>query len=392
MHRIRIWLKAAGMAAGILAWGCAAAQTTTGITKDSIKIGLIGPMTGPAALFGKAVFGAEAVYRRINDQGGINGRKIVLVREDTGCNPARGMAAVKKLIYQDQVFAIDGGLCSNVVVAVKPEVEKARIPFMGLGAATPKLAEPFVPTIYQPVATTDIVGRALVDFAMSKPGTKKIAFVSHSDDWGKSNLEPALDQLKRKYGLDPVANLTMERGSTDATPQILRLRKSGADFVIVMMYPAEVAIFMRDAYKYGLKLPTLAPQSISLDDTRDRAGGPATVRNFFVFYPYAHPVDSPEMQKWAALIKKYYPSERIESFSFLGMSGALAMVKAMQDAGPDLSREKLVQALDKLHDFDTGISSAPLTFTPHDHAGIKGGAMATYKDGKVVVVKTWQGK
>ncbi|WP_186332121.1 ABC transporter substrate-binding protein [Bordetella genomosp. 13] len=385
----RIFMAACAALAMGLAGG-ARAQDTTGLTKDTIKIGVFGPMTGSAALFGKAVFGVEAVFKEVNDKGGIHGRKIQLVREDTACDPARGLAAYKKLVAQEKVFAVNGGLCSNVMMAVKGEIEKSKVPFVVIGAASPAISRPLVPNLFQPVATTDDIGRTLIDYAMSRPNTSKIAFVSHSDDWGKSNRDPAVAYLKEKYKLDPVADLTMERASSDATPQILRLRNSGAEFVVLMMYPAEVAVFMRDAYKYGLKVPVLGPQSISLEDTRDRVGGVAAVRNMAVYYPYARPLHSPEMRQWTQLINKYYPNERVESFSFLGMSGAYALVKALQDAGPDLTREKLITALDGIRNFDSGISSAPINFSPQEHAGIRGGAMAKFKDDQIVVVKQWE--
>lgn len=370
--------------------GGACAQDTTGLTKDTIKIGVFGPMTGSAALFGKSVFGVEAVLREVNDKGGIHGRKIEIVREDTACDPARGLAAYKKLVAQEQVFAINGGLCSGVMMALKGEIEKSKVPFVVIGAASPAISRPLVANLFHPVATTDDVGRTMIDYAMSRPDTTKIAFVSHSDDWGKSNRDPAVAHLKEKYRLDPVADLTMERGSSDATPQIMRLRSAGAEFVVLMMYPAEVAVFMRDAYKYGLKVPVLGPQSISLEDTRDRAGGIAAVRNMAVYYPYAHPIHSPEMEKWGKLINKYYPSERVESFSFLGMSGTYALVKALQDVGPDLTREKLIAALDSIKDFESGISSVPISFSPQNHAGIRGGAMAKFRGDEIVVVKKWE--
>ncbi len=372
---------------GLTAHGLATAQET-GITKDTIKIGVMGPLTGPAAVFGKGVFGAEAVFKEANDKGGIHGRRIEIVRDDDGCDPARGLAAFKK--QASQVFAIDGASCTNVMMAIKGEVEKAKIPFMVLGAASPAVSNPISPNIFQPIATTIDVGHTMIDYIMSKPGTTKVAFVSHSDDWGKANRDPAVGWLKEKYKLDPVLDLTMERGSTDATPQVLKLRSSGAQFIVLMMYPAEVAIFMRDLYKYGVKTPTLAPQSISLEDTRDRVGNPAAVQNFGVFYAYAHPLASPEMQKVAAMINKYYPEERVENFSFLSMTGAYALVRGLQDAGPEPTREKLVAALNNLKNFDPGIASSPLTFSAQDHAGIKGGAIATFRGGKVVVVKSWQ--
>jgi branched-chain amino acid transport system substrate-binding protein len=381
-------LPAIALSVGLIA--PALAQDVPGVTKDTIKIGVIGPMTGSAALFGKSVFGVEALYRDINERGGINGRKIEIIREDDGCDPARGIAAVKKLVSQDRVFAINGIACSGVAMAVKQDISKTDVPLMIMSAASDAISNPTAPNVFQAVATTNVVGRTMIDFAMSKAGTDKIAFVSHSDDWGKSNREPAIAQLKSKYGKESILDLTMERGSNDATPQILKIKNSGAQFVVMMMYPAEVAIFVRDARKYGLKIPMLGPMSISLEDTRDRAGGLAAVENLYVFYPYAAPFASPEMKKWADLITKYFPGERIESFSFLGMGSTLAMIEGLKNAGPELNREKLVAALNGIKNFDTGVISAPVTFSGDDHAGIKGGAMATFKNGQVTVLKSWQ--
>ena len=368
----------------------AVAQEVPGVTQDTIKIGVIGPMTGSAALFGKSVFGVEALYKDVNERGGIHGRKIELVREDDACDPARGIAAMKKLVAQDQVFAVNGVACSGVAMALKQDITATDVPFMVMSAASDTISNPTVANVFQAVANTSVVGRTMIDFAMSKPGTDKIAFVSHSDDWGKSNREPAIDQLKAKHGLDPVLNLTMERGSTDATPQILQIRNSGAQFVVMMMYPAEVAIFVRDAHKYGLKIPKLGPMSISLEDTRDRVGGLDAVQDMFVFYPYTAPFDSAEMTRWGELINKYYPGERVESFSFLGMGSAMAVIEALEKTGPKLTRAKFTDTLNSLTDFETGVLSAPITFTADDHAGVKGGAMATFRDGKVVVLKSWQ--
>jgi branched-chain amino acid transport system substrate-binding protein len=384
-------LFAALLGASALTVGIAsAADSTIGVEKDKIKIGVMGPMSGPAAVFGKAVFGVEALYKRVNDEGGIHGRKIELIREDTACDPAKGLAAYRKLVSQDRVFAINGGLCSSVVLALKPEIVKANIPFVTIGAVAGGISNPVAPTLFQSVATGDEVARTMIDFAMTRPATKKLAFVGPSDEWGKSNIEPALAHLKKQYGLEPTQLLTMEKGSTDATPHILKIRAAGADVVVAMMYPAEMAIFLRDAYKYGLKLPVLAPQSISLEDTRARAGTAAAVQNLYVYYPYVAPFDSPEMKQWAALIAKYYPEERIENFSFLGMGGTLALLEALKKAGPELTREKFVAAMDATHNLETGVLGTTLSFSPTNHAGVRGGNMATFKGDKVVVLKAWQ--
>ena len=384
----KVFTSAALLLFAITAAGSSRAADVPGVTKDTIKLGVFAPLTGQATIGAKAMYGALAIYKDANDKGGVNGRKIEPVVEDDGCDPNKGITAVKKLIAQDQVFMIHGGWCSGVVLAAKPELMKdPTLPFMDLAAAAASISKPVVKNIYQPVATTDTVARTMVDFALSKSGSKRIAIISHSDEWGKSHLEPALAEMKAK-GAEPVETVYFERGSVDATAQTLKLREAKPDVVLAILYPAEISIYLRDAYKFGLTASTLGTQGVSLEDTAKRVGIPDAVKNFYVFYPLADTVDSPALQKWAEIFKKYYPNETVDTVNFLSMSGALAVLDALKKLGPDVTREGMIAQLDGLGTVDFGIQSAPLTFSADNHAGIKSGKMITFKDGKPTIVAT----
>lgn len=387
---MKLWKRLAlGSALATMIAAPAIADETQGVTDDTIKIGIIGPMTGSAAIFGKSVFGLEALYKQANDNGGINGRKIELVREDSACDPSRGIAAAKKLMAQDKVFMIHGAACSGVALAMKPEIVKDGIPYVIMSAASAAISTPAERNIFHPVPTTVTVANTMVDFVMSRGDITKVAVVAHSDEWGKSNRDPAVARLKEEYGLDPIVDLTLERGQTDATPQVLQVRESGAQAVIGMLYPAEMAIFLRDSFKYGVRPPTFGNMAISLNDARDRVGNPEAASNLFAFSPFAHATDSEEMKEWAALINKYYPDERVENFSYLGMGGTVAVIEALKRAGRDLTRQSFIDAMNDIKDFDTGILSANLTFSPEDHVGLRGGAMSRLGEGGILVLKTW---
>jgi branched-chain amino acid transport system substrate-binding protein len=378
------WLTLGTAVALCLVSGAHAADP--GVTKDSIKIGIFGPMTGAASSFGKAELGIQAVYKDINQHGGINGRQIETVLEDTACDPAKGIAAVKKLISQDQVFLLHGGSCSNVVMAVKPDITAAGVPYIVASAASSAISNPVTANIFQTVATTATMGRSMVDFAMTRPDAKRIAVISHSDEWGKSGHDPALAELKTKFNLAPVADVTFERGSINATPQVLQIKNANPDFILAFLYPAEFAIFLRDAYKYGLAAPTIGNQAISIEDTARQVGNPAIMKNVYVFYPLAAQIGDPTAAKWVDIFTKYNPGVRLETSSLLGMGGAIAVIEALRKAGPDLTREKFISAMNNLHDFDTGVLSAPLNFSPEHHAGMDGGTTITYVGDKLVLI------
>lgn len=127
----------------------AAFAETPGVTDDTILIGTFGPITGALYTYGKLTMnGMETYFDEVNQAGGIHGRKIELVRVDDQCDPAGAIAAVRKLIHDDKVFAIVGGACSNGVLAAKDDIIEAGIPFLNFAAASNKISDPIEHNIF----------------------------------------------------------------------------------------------------------------------------------------------------------------------------------------------------------------------------------------------------
>jgi branched-chain amino acid transport system substrate-binding protein len=377
------------MLLSIAVHGRASSQEASGVTNNTIKIGMFAPLTGPVAFAAKAAFGAAAIYSDINAHGGINGRKIEFVLEDDACDPDKGISAVKKLISQDRVFLIHGGWCSNVVLAAKSALtQNPRLPFMVLAAASASISMPLEKNIFQPVATTNTVAWTMVEFALSKPDAKRIAIISHSDEWGKSHLEPALVGLKA-HGLEPVETVYLERGAIDSTSQTLKIRAAQPDAVLAILYPAELAIYLRDAYKYGIKVPVMGTQGVSIEDTERRVGIRAATRQLYVFYPLSHTLQSDGLKPWLDVYKAYYPNEQIDTVSFISMGGSLAIVEALRRCGDNITQERFLAELEKLNNFDPGVQGAPLSFSAANHAGISSGKMVYLDNGKAFAASSF---
>src|SRR5262245_3838063 len=138
-----------GLAGLVLALGAAAARAdnTQGITDTTIKIGNIGPYTGDASSFSAINYGTIAKLRYINGQGGVHGRKFEIVTADDACKETTGIAAAKKLIYQDKVFMLLVHPCSGVAMAAKPTIVEEGLPWIGV-SANPKLTTPTVPNMF----------------------------------------------------------------------------------------------------------------------------------------------------------------------------------------------------------------------------------------------------
>ncbi|TAM88779.1 MAG: ABC transporter substrate-binding protein [Candidimonas sp.] len=388
-YRKLAWRVAAVLLATPLA--AAYAADTTGVSANTIKIGVPGAFTGFNAPFGAVEHGISAYYRSVNAKGGIHGRKLEPIEIDTACNEAQGISAFKKLIFDDKVFFINGIGCSGVGMAVKPLVLANKVPFIVAQAVNPSISSPVTPYIFHAVPTSVDAGNTQVDFAMSAPGPHRIAFISFNDEWGKSYHDPEVAHLLKKYNTKPVVDLTMARGATTAVPQLLKIKESKATFIVANVYAVETAIILREMHDLGITIPVIGGFATNVVDLLAR------VKSLDVMKPYCGldamiaPTGSPALERWTKIFEASYPKEPVTTYTYLGMGGAVAAVKAMENAGPNLTREKFIAEMEKLRNFDTGVLAGKITFTPQDHQGVKQSAVACLDNaGKPVFYSAWQ--
>ena len=371
--------------------GAVIAGETTGLTDTAIKVGVMGPFTGNASSYSKTQIGLMAYFKHINDLGGINGRKFEIVQEDTACAPAKGIAAAKKLVHQDKVFYLHGNSCSGVAMAVKPTVAPTGIPWIIAHAVNPKITMPVneKKSIFHGVPAGPAYGSTMGKFVMSKPGVKRIAMVTHTNDWAKAYCDPAIEVIKASGG-EIIETLSLERGQTDATAQVLKLKKAKPDFILGCLYEAETVIFLRDAKKYGVRIPVMGTAGTDLENTLERLGDPDAVKDYYVLHAFVDKVDGPKMKKWNDIILKYYPNETITGFSAVSMASGVAAVKALKAAGRDLTRSKFIAELDNIKGLKTGILACDITWSSTDRHGCKKSAVAGFIDGKPTVLSAWE--
>jgi len=366
--------------------GSSYADSKQGITDTTIKIGVFGAMTGPATAYGLASYGAKMVYDDVNEKGGIHGRKIVAVLEDDACSPEKIKGAVKKLIFDEKVFLVHGGQCSMAVLAVKDTIVETGIPYVVAGAALDAIASPVVKNIFNPYMFTSFNGTAMVDFAASKPGVKKIAIIRHPDEWATSFYRPLLKKAE-ELNIKVVADETMDRRVTDATTQVLKIKRENPDLVMIILYPGEAGVFIRNAFKFGMDVPIVSTGATSdLLDLNNKVGLPEAMKNVYTLSAYKGSILSPEMDKWVKLLQKYYPHVPKESSIFYGAQGAMVIVKALRDVGKDLSWDNFINAMNNIKNYDTGVCWTPISFSREDHSGLKEGSFVTMVGDKEVYI------
>lgn len=375
--------------AALAAMGCliVSASAEPGVTNTTIKIGMFGPLTGATSVYGYPINnGAVAFYNDINAKGGINGRKIEIVHEDGGCDPAKTRAAVKKLIHRDDVFMIHGGNCSAAVFASREEFIENKVPYVVMAATMDKISDPVNRYVFTTTLPGTRDGGIILNFMKTIPNAKRFAIVKHADEWAEAKAAQIVKGYK-DAGLDLVTTVELERKATDATAQVVRLQNANADAIVVLLYPAETAVFLRDAVKYGLKGPflgTVATQDIK--DVVERAGTPAAVENFYTASFLQQAPEHPDMKKYADLLRKSFPNDRLMALNFYGMSGAFVIADALQRAGKDLTREKFVDAMEATKDGYAGPGACKVNFSKDNHQGCLGGTMWSLVNGEIVNV------
>ncbi len=392
---MRVWQAIVAFVAMALLTLPAFGDSTQGITATTITIGNLGPFSGPSSVFTPLNYGPEAYLRYINDQGGVNGRKFVTVFADDSCNEAKGIAAAKKLIYEDKVFMIMGNPCSGVAMAIKPMLVQEGVPWMG-ASANPKISSPASPGIFHAVYPGSESGRAMATFALSKPGTTKVALAMHSDDWAHGYCDPAAAYVK-DHGGEIVATTTLEHGATDATAQALQIKASDAQAVMGCLYQPELVVLLRDLQKYQVN--TVVMGALGADFDQVLAAFPShdwLQGHFFQPYQFKAKLGTGPLKKFHDIFVKYLTKDDLPktgeptNFYYYGVPVAIVAVEAFRRAGPNPTRESWEKAVESLKDFDTGVLADTETFAPDDHVGVhKMSAVGLDAQGQETVYKTW---
>lgn len=367
--------------------GCFMASTvtgadTTGVTDNEVRIGLFYATTGGGSVFGIPVSNSIiTIFNQINEAGGIHGRKIRVFLEDDAGNPEKAKAAVKKLIYDTKVFALMGTGTSLAAYAAKMEIEAAKVPWLCAPAIMDKIYVPIFPTTFGFGLMSRVDGQSMARFLLAKAGVKKIAFVYHYDDWGKALLEAA-EKVIEGTSVQSIKEV-IERGTTDATAVVLRVKKFEPDAVGGTLYPSEGAVFARDCYKYGLKVPIhFVTASSDLEDMRVRTGIPESMKWIFANSYGKASISDSQFADLVKALKNYFPKDKPWSQNFIGIGGGRIVAEVLRRIGRDLTREKFLDSLENLRDFDTGVLSSKISYSKTDHTGIKECAIVTLrKDG-----------
>jgi ABC-type branched-subunit amino acid transport system substrate-binding protein len=351
--------------------GCKKAKP--GVTDTEIKIGQWGPQTGPAALWGAVGRGTDCYFKMINDEGGINGRKLVYFLRDDAYQPAQTKAEVKKLVEGEGVFAFVGGVGSSPGMAVKKYLADNQIPWVSPSAGSSNWCYPTSKYLFGTYPLYSHEAAAMVDYAVKTLKKTKIAVFYQNDDYGKLGLHGAEYALK-KHNLKLVEKVSSEVADTDLSSQGLKLKTSGAEVVLLFVLPKHGAIILGTAAKIGFKPQFMASSTLSDNPIMFKITK-GQWKDVIVARFYINPMsDHPLMVKYRAAWKKYAPNERWGTFFLAGFLFAEPLVEALRRTGKDLTTENFLKAMESIKDFQG--TGAKITFGPDQHQGTNAVSLA----------------
>ena len=344
---------------------CPGALAEVGVTDTEIHVGQWGPQTGPAAAWGSVARGTDAYFKMINAQGGIHGRKLVHHMFDDAYNPAKTKAGVKELQEGIGMFAWVSGVGTAPGLAVRDYLMDKGVPWIGPSAGSLHWVDPphkYLFAVY-PLYYTE--ARLLCRYAVQELGKQRVAVIYQNDDYGKNGLKGAKKQLAA-YGMELVAEVPVEVSESDLKPHVMQLRKSKADTVLLWtnVKHAIMTVGISAAMKFQ-------PQFMSTSTCSDfplmmhisKGLWQGVISATFALLPDS---DNPLMQEYKqeAFAKYAAEDERWGLFYYAGIAFAEPFVEAVRRCGRDLTRERLVQELEGMTDFQ-GISGT-ISYKPFD--------------------------
>ena len=362
----------------------------TGATDTEIKIGHIVPYSGPASAYGIIGKTEEAYFKMINENGGINGRKIKFISYDDAYSPPKAVEQVRKLVESDEVLVVFNALGTPSNTAIQKYLNSKKVPQLFVATGATKWNDPthFPWTIgWQPSYQSE--ARIYAKYLMKEKPDAKIAVLYQNDDFGKDYLKGLKDGFAGKASAI-IAEESYEVSEPTIDNHIVKLKASGADVLISITTPKFAAQTIKKMAEIDWKaLQIVANVSTSVGAVMKPAGFENGQGVLSAHYAKdagdAQWKDDPGMKKFLAFLDKHYPdADRSNSQVIYGYGAAQTLTKILEMCGDDLTRANIMKQAANLKDFtpDTLLPGVKINTSTTDFAPIEQLQMMRFKGEK----------
>ena len=353
-----------------------ASKTNPGVSDKEIRIGTLVPLSGSAAAaWGIPVSkGMKAYYDYINDHGGIYGRKINFIIGDNQYSGPVSSEVARRLVEQDQVFAIQGSLGTEAHAAIWKYLEDKGVPDMFILSGNTAWTNPVARNRFGFLVDYVTEGRILGKYIGENFNGKKLGILEQNDDFGKEGedgLRTGIEDAGAK--MDDIVVESYDAIQTDVTAQVQRLRNAGVDVIAAYAMPTQIGSLFKTARE---TLNWNVPMVLSGVDAAEIVATLAGYDNIegTISVTIGHQsfeTNQPGIARHIAILQEYAPGLQVDNLTILGAIISETMVEILKQAGQNLTRESFLDAAESMCNYVCSMCLTPFTMTPSDHRPVE---------------------
>ena len=350
-----------------------------GVTDTEIKIGNIMPYSGPASAYGMNGKVQAAYFKKINDEGGINGRKINFISYDDAYSPPKTVEQARKLVESDEVLLVFNPLGTPGNAAIHKYMNSKKVPQIFVGSGASKWNDPKnYPWTMGWIPNFQTEGRILARYVLKERPTGKVAVFYQNDDYGKDYLKGFKDGLGERANIIVIEE-SYEVSEPTIDSHIVKMKSVGADVLISFTTPKFAAQTIKKVAELNWKPLQIVPSVSSSIGSVIKPAGVDGAQGI-ISATYAKDAtdpqwnDDPGMKAFHSFLEKYVPeASRADSSAMVGYNTVTSMVEVLRRCGDELTRENVMKQASNLANFEQGglLPGIAVTTTPTDFAPIK---------------------
>ncbi|MBF0195277.1 MAG: branched-chain amino acid ABC transporter substrate-binding protein [Magnetococcales bacterium] len=280
----RLFTRSLALSLSVLAFFAVLFLQTTAQAGGVVKIGVAGPFSGPVAAFGEQFWrGAKLAAHDINARGGVNGKKIVLVKGDDACEPKQALAVANRLVDRDEVNAVMGHFCSSTTITASEIYDDAGVLMITPASTNPMVTERGLPTVFRTTGRDDQQGTVAAEFVVKNLKSKRIAIIHDKTTYGHG-LAKAFKAHIHTLGVTEVLTDGLTRGEKDFNALVTKIKGNRIDVVYFGGIHNEAGPLARQLKEQGITAPMVSGDGIVSDEFVMSAGGPSYAKGVYMTF------------------------------------------------------------------------------------------------------------
>ncbi|OKO78355.1 ABC transporter substrate-binding protein [Bradyrhizobium sp. NAS96.2] len=371
---------ATGLAAGLISRTARATGSyDPGASDKEIRIGQFGPLSGPVSSFGVLANAMDAYFRMVNEQGGINGRKITFINYDDAYSPPKSVEAARRLVEGDEVLFIAGAMGTPGNIAVQKYMNARKVPHLFLAAAAGKLSDPANnPWTMVSGTTYEVEGAVIGRHISSAFPDAKIAVLYQNDDAGKATLTGLKGGLAARAS-QIISELSYATGDPTIDSQIVQMKVSGADVVSLITIPRMASQALQKMAALNWKPQVYLGSGNSSTRSSLKPAGFENAQGVLAATTRQDPGNplwavQRGMQDYLAFLDRYVPNaDHADDLYAIGYTIAATTSHVIRSCGDDLTRANVLRQATNLSNFAAPllVPGISMSTTPTDYVPIK---------------------